>query len=123
MCGHLVVARFCVAAFPRGYRVDEGPSWCEALIAHFKKYEGCSRAVGVSELEQIPLNARRGGYAQDEARRERVGARLYRTGGLFVATEHTAIVLKRVFVEQDGCETKSTPGAKDGEMMLKAWRG
>ena len=56
-----------------------------------------------------------GAYAEDEARRERVSARLHRTRGLFVAAAHTTIVLKMVFVEQDGCGTKSTSGQKTVE--------
>ena len=62
MCGHLVMARFLSGSVPREYRVDEGPSWCEPLIAHFKKYEERSGAVGVSELEQRSLNALVGGH-------------------------------------------------------------
>ena len=62
-----------------------------------------------------------GEYAEDEARRERVGTRLHRTGGQFVAGVYITIVLKMVSVEQDGCGTGGA-WAKAGGMM-KAWRG
>ena len=53
----LVIAGLLTSGFPRPYRVDEGPSWCKAVIEHFKPYEERSRALGVSELEQISLTA------------------------------------------------------------------
>ena len=62
MCGHLVIARILFGSVPRGYRVDEGASWCEALTAHFKKNEERSRPLGVSRLEQRSLTALVGGH-------------------------------------------------------------
>ena len=52
----LVIARLLTGSFLRAYRVDEDPSWCEALIAHFKRYQERARS-GVSEHEQISLTA------------------------------------------------------------------
>ena len=37
--------------------MDGDPSWGEALIARFQRYEERSRAVGVKELEQRSLTA------------------------------------------------------------------
>ena len=58
----LVIAGLFASGFPRPYRVDEGPSWCEAATAPFKQYEEPFQAVGVSELVQIPLTALVGGH-------------------------------------------------------------
>ena len=58
----LVIAWLLIGSFPREYRVDEGPSWCEALIAHFNDYEERSRLIRNQELEQISLTALVGGH-------------------------------------------------------------
>ena len=115
ICGHLVMARFLSGSVPGGYRVDEGSSWCQAVIARFKKYEERSGAVGVSELEQGSLTALMGGHMLKMNPKERVWARGFLEEGLLVAAAHTAIALKLVIDEQDGCRTNLTPGQRIAE--------
>lgn len=51
------MARIRSGSVLRGYRVDGGQSWCEALIARLKEYEEHSEVVEFSELEQRSLTA------------------------------------------------------------------
>ena len=53
----LVIAWLMTGNFPRKYRLNEGPSWCEALIEHFRRYDERSQALENRELEQISLVA------------------------------------------------------------------
>ena len=53
----LVIARLLTGSYPRKYIPNEGRSWCEALIAHFKRFEERTRLEGVTDLEQVHLTA------------------------------------------------------------------
>ena len=113
MYGHLVMARFLSGSLPRGYRVDEGLGWCEALTVRFKRYEERSRRVGVSKLGQRSLTALVRGHMLKMKPEERESAPGCMERGRFVvAAAHTTIVLKVDFVEQDSNKTKSTPKQK-----------
>ena len=53
----LVIARLLTGNYPRNYIYNEGLSWCEALISHFKRYEERIKSEAVGNLEQVSLTA------------------------------------------------------------------
>ena len=53
----LVIARLLTGNYPQNYIYNEGLSWCEALISHFKRFEERIQAEGVGDQEQVSLTA------------------------------------------------------------------
>ena len=51
----LIIAWLLTQDFPRKHIVDEGPSWCQALITHFEKYDEQRRRIGNREHEEVSL--------------------------------------------------------------------
>ena len=111
-CGHLVMARFLSSNVPRGYGVDEGPSWFEALTARFKRYEERSRAVGVSELEQRSFTALVGRHMLKVKPEEREPAPGCMERGDFCGCREYKYDTEYDVIEQDDYRRKSRPGQK-----------
>ena len=110
MCGHLVMARVLSGNVPRGYGVDEGPSWFEALTARLQRYEERSRAVGVSELEQRSFTAPVGRHMLKVKPEERESAPGCMERGDFCGRREYNYDTEYDVVEQDDYGRKSTPG-------------
>ena len=53
----LVIALLLTGKLPRQYIYNEGLSWCEALITHFKRYQERIQAKAVGDQEQVSLAA------------------------------------------------------------------
>ena len=52
----MVVALLLLHEWPPGYQGNEGPSWCAAVVAHYKNYGERSQLKGSSTPEHYELN-------------------------------------------------------------------
>lgn len=52
----MVISWLSTGNRPSGFKGDEGPRWCTAVVAYFRKYEGSFRARGGNDPKQIGIN-------------------------------------------------------------------